>query len=120
VDPTPSATAARRHRDLAEAAKLALNQRLQSPPSLGELGRAFACSPFHLSRTFSRTVGVSLRRYLGRLRVRAAADRLAAGAHDLTQLALELGFADHSHFTNAFRREWGVPPSAFRASLDSR
>ena len=35
-------------------------------------------------------------------------------AHDLTALALDLGYADHSHFTNAFREEWGLPPSRFR------
>jgi AraC-like DNA-binding protein len=43
-----------------------------------------------------------------------AAHRLATGARDLTGLAFELGYADHSHFTNAFRQEWGVPPSRFR------
>ena len=58
---------------------------------------------------------MSLRGYLGRLRARLAAERLARGAPDLTELALDLGFADHAHFTNAFRREWGVPPSRLRA-----
>jgi AraC family transcriptional regulator len=103
------------HRDLVEAAKVAVNGRIESPPSLSELARTLGCSPFHLSRTFHRTAGLSLRSYLGRLRTRLAADRLAAGARDLTDLALHLGYADHSHFTNAFRREWGLPPSAFRA-----
>lgn len=109
-----SAAARRRARDLAEAVKVTLNDRGESPPSLGELARSHGCSPFHLSRTFRRAVGVSLRRYAGRLRTRLAAVRLAAGAHDLTALALDLGYADHSHFTNAFRREWGLPPSRFR------
>lgn len=106
-------TAARR-RDLVEAAKLTVNERFESPPSLDELARSLGCSPFHLSRTFHRTVGVSLRRYAVRLRTRLAADRLAAGARGLTELALDLGYADHSHFTNAFREEWGFPPSRFR------
>jgi AraC family transcriptional regulator len=109
-----SASAGRRRRDLVEAAKLVVNERLESLPSLGELARAFGCSPFHLSRTFHRTAGLSLRAYVGRLRARRAADRLAGGVRDLTELALELGYADHSHFTNAFRQEWGVPPSRFR------
>jgi AraC family transcriptional regulator len=110
-----SATAAgRRARDLVEAVKVAVNERCESPPSLTELARAHGCSPFHLSRTFRRAVGVSLRRYAGRLRTRLAAVRLAAGARDLTALALDLGYADHSHFTNAFRQEWGLPPSRFR------
>jgi AraC-like DNA-binding protein len=105
----------RRHRDLAEAAKLALHARLAAPPGLAELARALGCSPFHVSRTFRRSAGLSLRRYLARLRTSLAAQRLAEGARDLTQLALQLGYADHSHFTNAFRAEWGVPPSLFRS-----
>lgn len=111
---SPSSSARHRRRDLVEAAKLAVNERSASPPSLGELARALGCSPFHLSRTFHRTAGLSLRRYVARLRTRLAADRLAAEAHDLTELALDLGYADHSHFTNAFRGEWGLPPSRFR------
>jgi AraC family transcriptional regulator len=107
-------TPARRRRELVEAAKLAVNERLESLPSLGELARALGCSPFHLSRTFHRTAGLSLRRYVVRLRARLAAERLTGEAHDLTALALELGYADHSHFTNAFREECGLPPSRFR------
>ena len=109
------APAGRRHRELAEAAKLVLNERLEAPPTLVALAGALGCSPFHLSRTFHATVGLSLRRYLRRLRARLAADRLAAGARDLTSLALDFGYADHSHFTKSFRQEWGIPPSRFRA-----
>jgi AraC-like DNA-binding protein len=111
---TPSTPARRRRRELAEAAKLTLNERLESLPSLGELASALGCSPFHLSRTFHGSEGLSLRAYVGRLRARRAADRLAAGERDLARLAVELGYADHSHLTNAFRQEWGVPPSRFR------
>jgi len=109
-----STNALRKRRDLVEAAKLAINEQLDAPPSLLELARTLGCSPFHLSRTFHRTAGLSLRRYLSRLRVCIAADRLACGAPDLTELALDLGYTDHSHFTNTFRQEWGVPPSQFR------
>lgn len=111
---TPAPATRRRRRDLMEAAKLAINESLESPPDLGDLARSFGCSPFHLSRVFRETAGVTLRRYVQLLRARVAADRLAGGARDLTELALDLGYTDHSHLTNAFRREWGVPPSRFR------
>lgn len=109
--------AQRRRRDLVEETKLAINERLEKPPSLGAMARFFDCSPFHLSRVFRQAVGMSLRRYVKRLRTRVAADRLARGPWDLTQLALDVGYADHSHFTNSFRHEWGVPPSRFRGPL---
>jgi len=114
---TMFASARRRRRDLVETVKLAINERLETPLSLGQLAALCGCSPFHLSRTFRETAGLSLRRYTRRLRARVAAERLSAGARDLTSLGLDLGFADHSHFTNTFRREWGMPPSRFRALL---
>ncbi len=112
-----SASAQRRRRDLADAVKLALSERLDSPPSLGELAASLGCSPFHLSRSFHDSVGLTLRRYLGRLRTSLAAARLLEDERELTSLALDLGYSDHSHFSNAFRKEWGTAPSRLRKRL---
>ena len=112
-----SPLAQRRRRDLVEAVKLMISERLEAPPSLTELADVLGCSPYHLSHTFHDTAGLSLRGYVRRLRARIAAERLTTGATGLTALALDLGYADHSHFTNSFRREWGVSPSSFRSRL---
>jgi AraC-like DNA-binding protein len=112
--PIPARTA-RHHRDLAEAAQVVINRSVANPPSLTHLARTLGCSPFHLSRVFRSQVGLSLRAYIARLRVHLAAERLARGERNLTGLALDLGYTDHSHFTHSFRREWGEPPSGFRA-----
>jgi AraC-like DNA-binding protein len=63
---------------------------------------------------FQERTGVPVHRYLTLLRLRASLERLAEGASDLTELALELGFSSHSHFTDAFRREFGFSPSDVR------
>jgi AraC family transcriptional regulator len=109
-----------RARELAEAARIALTERYATPPSLEGLAQTLGCSPFHLCRTFRRVAGLPLRRYLDRLRLRLALDRLGGGAPCLTALALDLGYADHSHFTNAFRREFGRPPSELRSSTSRK
>jgi AraC-like DNA-binding protein len=36
---------------------------------------------------------------------------------DLAQLALDLGFSSHSHFTTAFRHRFGETPAHFRARI---
>jgi AraC-like DNA-binding protein len=108
---------ARRHRELANAAVVAINRDLARPPSLRELAGGLGCSPYHLSRVFREMMGESLRAYLATARARAAADALARGARNLTELALQLGYVDHSHFTNAFHKEWQVSPSAFRSLM---
>src|ERR1700730_4533951 len=102
------------HAELAEAVKSLLAKRLGERITLEEIARALEASPFHLARVFQTQTGVPVHRYLSRLRLRTALDRLAAGGPGLSALALELNFSSHSHFTDAFRREFGFTPSNFR------
>ena len=108
------------HADRVEAAKTYLASRLGERITLDEVARAVHASPFHLARVFGQRTGVPLHRYLTRLRLRASIERLADGASDLTTLALELGFSSHSHFADAFRREFGRTPSEVRRSANRR
>jgi AraC family transcriptional regulator len=108
------------HTDRAEAAKTYLASRLADRVTLDDVAGAVHASPFHLARVFQQRTGVSIHRYLTRLRLRAAIERLSGGAGDLTALALESGFSSHSHFTDAFRREFGRTPSDVRRDLSRR
>jgi AraC-like DNA-binding protein len=102
------------HADRTEAAKTYLAARLGERITLDDVARAVHASPFHLARIFQQQTGVAVHRYLTQLRLRASLERLADGGSDITQIALELGFSSHSHFTDAFRREFGHPPSEIR------
>ncbi|HET6326497.1 MAG TPA: AraC family transcriptional regulator [Planctomycetaceae bacterium] len=102
------------HVDLTEAVKSLLASRLRERLTLDEIAQAVDTSAFHLARVFQRQTGVPIHRYLSGLRLRTALERLEAGARDLTALALEFNFSSHSHFTDAFRREFGCPPSDLR------
>jgi AraC family transcriptional regulator len=108
------------HADRAEAAKGYLAGPLADRVTLDDVARAVHASPFHLARVFRQRAGVPIHRYLTRLRLRAAIERLAGGVEDLTALALESGFSSHSHFTDAFRREFGRTPSDVRRDLSRR
>src|SRR5512133_130680 len=102
------------HLNLAEAAKTHLAARLGERLTLDEVARAVHASPFHFARVFQLHTGVSIHRYLTLLRLRASLERLAGGEEDLTALALDLGFSSHSHFADAFRKEFGRTPSEVR------
>jgi AraC-like DNA-binding protein len=52
--------------------------------------------------------------WLLRLRLHTSLERVAEPRSDLTVIALDFGFASHSHFTAAFRRTFGLTPSALR------
>jgi AraC-like DNA-binding protein len=114
----PRARAAAARRALVEDAKAALAEDLSAPLPLGDLGARLHVSPYHLARVFRRATGFTLHGFRRELRVRASLARLSDASVSLTDLAFELGFASHSHFTDAFRRSFGLPPSAVRAGSE--
>jgi AraC-like DNA-binding protein len=87
---------------------------------LAAVARAVHCSPYHLARQFRLVTGETISHYLLRLRLSLAIERLAEGERDLSTLALETGFADHSHFSRRFRAVFGMTPSAAREALTRR
>lgn len=89
----------------------------QRRDTLADIARAVHSTPFHLARQFRRHTGHSLHGFRTRQRLLAALQRLRAGDDDLTALALDLGFASHSHFSAAFRRAYGSTPRQMRTNL---
>ena len=83
---------------------------------LGEISQAVGLSPSHLAATFKKVERTTIHRYLVNLRLRRAAS-LLGGCDDLTTLALNLGFASQSHFSNSFRRWAGCTPGMYRARV---
>lgn len=115
----PTRTTNRAHRALAEEARTILATRFHETPSLTELASTVHSSPFHLCRVFRKETNISIHRYLDEVRLRTALEFLGAGL-EITDLALELGYSSHSHFTQAFRRAFGVPPSTLRHASPRR
>lgn len=103
------------HVELTEAAKMYLAEHIGEVITLNEVARAVHASPYSFARIFRRQTGLPLHRYLTQLRLRASLERLTEDKSvDLTSVALDLGFSSHSHFTEVFRREWGITPSEIR------
>jgi len=71
-------------------------------------------SPFHFLRVFAGVLGVTPHQYLVRARLRRAARLLPDPARAITDIALDVGFADLSNFVRTFRRAAGVSPREFR------
>jgi AraC-like DNA-binding protein len=112
------ATAAE-HSRIVEEAKQFLTEHSDRRDSLTTIARRVHASEFHLARVFRGTTGYTLHAYRTHLRLRAALDRLPH-RENLTALAAEVGFASHSHFTDAFRSVFGIAPSTVRASAGRR
>lgn len=101
-----------------ESAKEILHARARERVSLGDVAREVGVSPIYLTQEFTRREGLPLYRYARRLRLSSALAELPY-CEDITTLALDLGFSSHSHFSEAFRKAFGMPPSEYRATIGS-
>jgi len=95
-------------------AALWLDQHSHEAVDLEGAARAVSLSPFHFLRVFSRALGVTPHQYLVRARLRRAARLLSDGERKITDVALDVGFADLSNFVRTFHRAAGVSPRRFR------
>jgi len=68
----------------------------------------------HFHRVFIGRKGESAASYIRRLRLRRAGYKLRLGAVDIGEVALAAGYASHAAFGKAFKKQYGVSPSAFR------
>lgn len=80
---------------------------------LHELCEVAELSRFNLIRVFKRATGLSPLAYRNQRRIDAARAMLRSN-RSITQIASELGFADHAHLTRHFQRLVGTTPSNYR------
>jgi AraC family transcriptional regulator len=103
-----------RDRRRAVETALWLDANAHEPVDLERAARQAGLSPFHFLRLFARIVGVTPHQYLLRSRLRRAARALAADDRPVSDIALDVGFADLSNFVRTFHRAAGVSPRGFR------
>lgn len=109
----------RAHQDLAQDAKLVISEQFRDKLSLEEIAKQVHSSTYHLSRVFKKQIGLSLYQYLQQMRLSYALNLLLElPKASLSTLALDLGFASHSHFSTVFTSTFGMTPSTFRQSAN--
>lgn len=91
-----------------------LEHRYADNVTLEQMAQGANLSRFHFIRVFQALTGETPRQRLIAIRLRAVADRLLGTREPVTQLALEAGFNDISHFNAVFRQAFGMSPRAWR------
>lgn len=103
-------------RDRVVRTKELLVRDLANPPTLEALGQEVGCSPFYLSRIFSREVGLTIPQFLRNARMERAAELLRSGRYNVTEAATEVGYSSLSHFSKAFCETIGCCPVLYPAA----
>jgi AraC-like DNA-binding protein len=88
--------------------------------SLSALVKEIRCTPRHLSRVFSETVGMSFRQKQTEVRLARALDLLGTTNSKIYEVAIESGYQSVSLFNYMFRKRFGVTPAKWRKLSRSR
>ncbi len=88
---------------------------VSSTITLTELAHEAALSKFQLLRHFQKSYGLPPHAWLLQQRAEKARGLIEQGA-SLVQAAADTGFADQSHMTRIFARQFGFTPGAWRAA----
>ena len=90
-------------------------EKATKPPLLsaylaGKLHRSYAT----LSRSFTASEGITIEKYLIRLRMERVKEMLSYDEHTLSQIAWRLGFSSVQHLSGQFHQVVGMPVSEYR------
>jgi AraC-like DNA-binding protein len=98
-------------------AREALAEVSEQTPSIEDIAREIAISPFHFIRQFEAVFGATPHQFRIQSRLDRAKRLLASGGHSVTDVCLEVGFSSLGSFSGLFTRRVGATPSAYQRRL---
>jgi AraC-like DNA-binding protein len=102
------------HERAIAAAVSLISAQFSEPLKLSDILAVIPVSRPTFSRHFKRSTGRSFVTFLTEIRIAHARQELSATRKSVTQIALDSGFNDLSHFNRMFRRQVGCSPLAYR------
>jgi AraC family transcriptional regulator len=91
-----------------------IGENLDSRLTLSDIADAANLSPFHFSRLFKASIGLSPHQYVIEQRLQRARELLAKTDLPIHEIAWQTGFADQSHLGRHIRRRFGITPNSLR------
>ena len=98
-------------------AKELIEAHIDGTLALRHVAQSCGLSASHFAHAFKASVGMAPHQWLLHRRVERAKQMLDAARQSLSDIALECGFADQSHFTRVFRKTTGCPPGRWKQTV---
>lgn len=95
-----------------------LNDEFIETPTTEELATEVDVHPVHLAAVFRKFQNQTIGEYVQTLRIKHASELLLNIETPLSDIALQTGFSDQSHFTRIFKRVTGTTPGVYRKNLN--
>ena len=81
---------------------------------IDNLAKMASLSPFYYQRLFSRLIKKPVAEYIKLRRMAKATETLLQKDKHILDIALDLGFCSHEHFTRTFKDTFGITPDEYR------
>ncbi len=91
-----------------------INDDPTAPLSLEKLSLDFGLHPNYIIRKFKEVTGYKLSEYLTKIRLENSIKNLILTESNITEIALDTGFYDQSHFNRNFKKHIASSPLHFR------
>lgn len=91
-----------------------IHDHLQEKISLKDVSEHLDMNKSYLSKLFKKQVGVTMGRYITKLKIEAAANMLIYEEHRPVDISNYFSFSSHSYFINTFKKETGMTPAEYR------
>lgn len=98
-----------------------ISENYLSPISLKDLSEQVHISPSHLSYLFKQHLGQTIKQIITELRIIKAQELIEQSPQTLiTNIALDVGFGDLSHFEKMFKRYTKLTPREYKSKIKQR
>jgi AraC-like DNA-binding protein len=101
------------------SAKRFVLARVEEPISLSLVAQHVNVSRFHFCKMFKKATGMTLTEYVARVRVEKAKTLLVDPSVRISEVVFAAGFGSIPRFNSVFKRCVGMPPTEYRATLQS-
>lgn len=95
-------------------AKQYLVQHYSEPPSLSQLARIVGINEYKLKKEFKANFRTTVFGFLSEFRLEKARQALLDSSVSISEIAFDLGYSSPQHFSNAFKKKFGVSPKQAR------
>ena len=105
----------RKFPEIVQNAMLYIRQNYDKNISNSQISGEIGYHPFYLNRVFKSNTGLTIHQAVIEERMRIAKKILKETDLSVNEIAMEVGYSDHTHFCAAFKKHTGITPLEYRS-----
>lgn len=109
-----------KHAEIIKKALTYINDNYYKPISLESVSKVIHLNPTYFSTVFNKEMGMGFSDYLNKVRIEESKKMLKNRNNTILDVAVSVGFENHSYFSKVFKKNTGISPKVFRDSLNTK